>query len=259
VTDRVPHDAKTATQAEMRDLIASTPTDDASWFAYGNSVLTPQGLTDLLTPHISVDRRASIDRVLDSRTENVCIVLEGLVDYGNVSAVMRSAEGFGIQRVHAVDTADNYKRSKRTTQGADKWIDRYRWESTPECYQHLREDGYRIVAADVGESAESVWDVDLTNRCAVVLGNELEGLTNDARSMADEIVTVPMSGFTESFNISVAASIVLYEVMSQRRTAFGSSGDLSEEARARIRAVWYAKSVPNARAIVEHKTAGSTR
>lgn len=253
MAERTPHIAKTATPAEMRDLIASTPTDDPSWFEYGAKVLDPGSLTALLAPHLTDARQVAIETVLEQRTENVCVVLEGLVDYGNVSAVMRSAEAFGIQRVHTIDTAAKYKRSKRTTQGADKWLDRHRWESTQECLSKLADDGYRIVVADVSPDGTRLSDADLTARCALVFGNELEGLTDVARSHADETVSVPMMGFTESFNISVAASLFMYEAFDQRRRQHGSNGDLPPLVKDRIRAVWYAKSVPNARSVVEHK------
>jgi tRNA (guanosine-2'-O-)-methyltransferase len=257
MSDRTPHVAKTATQAEMRDLIASTPTDDPSWFQYADAVIEPNRLTDLLAPHVTDARREAIESVLDQRTENLCVVLEGLVDYGNVSAVMRSAEAFGVQRVHTIDTAAKYKRSKRTTQGADKWLDRHRWDATTECLSALADDGYRVILADVAEGATPLSETDLTGRCAIVFGNELEGLTEVARSMADEVVSVPMLGFTESFNISVAASLFLYEAVDQRQRHHGANGDLPSAVRDRIRAVWYAKSVPNSRSVVEHKLLAS--
>jgi tRNA (guanosine-2'-O-)-methyltransferase len=244
---------KTATAAEMRDLVAATRTDDDSWFTYGDRMLSANQLCDLLGPHISEPRKQTMERVLDDRTESVAVVVEGMVDLGNVSAVMRTADGFGIQRIHSIDTADKYKRSKRTTQGADKWVDRYRWESTEDCYEHLSDDGYRIVVADVGDGATPLSQADLTDRCALVFGNELDGLSHVARTGAESRVTIPMGGFTESFNISVAAAIVLYETWRQRTDRFGAMGDLSPEVRDRIRAVWYAKSVPNMRPVVEHK------
>ncbi len=246
-------ETKTATPAEMRNLVAATRTDDPTWFTYRSRSVTPEYLTAVLTPHISEQRRATIESVLDRRTENVAVVVEGMVDLGNVSAVMRTADGFGIQRIHSIDTAGTYKRSKRTTQGADKWIDRYRWTGSDDCYEALRNGGYRVIAADVADDASPVWETDLSGRSAIVFGNELEGLSEHSRSSADEIVTIPMGGFTESFNISVAAALVLYEVVRQREHKLGHHGDLSADARARIRAVWYAKSVPNGRAIVEHE------
>ncbi len=251
-------DRKTATAAEMRDLVAATRTDDPSWFTYGDRVVTPHELTALLEPHVSDARRQTMESVLDERTESVAVVVEGMVDLGNIAAVMRTADGFGIQRIHAIDTADKYKRSKRTTQGADKWVDRYRWESTEECFERLSYDGYRIVVADLGSDATPIADADLTDRCALVFGNELEGVSATARAGADDVVTIPMGGFTESFNISVAAAVMLYDTWRQRTERFGRMGDLPPDVRDRIRAVWYAKSVPNVRSVVEHKLSNPT-
>jgi len=249
-------ETKVATPREMRDMVAGTRTDDPSWFDYDAGTVSPDQLTELLAEHLSETRRAVIEAVLDSRTENVAVVVEGMVDVGNVSAILRTADGFGIQRVHAIDSAGKYKRSKRTTRGADKWVDRYRWESTEACFEHLRGDGYRIIAADVGHDAVPISEADLTDRCAVVFGNELDGLSASARNGADAVVTVPMEGFAESFNISVAAAVALYEVHRQRVARYGASGDLSSEARSRIRAVWYAKTVTNSKIVVEHKLSG---
>jgi len=173
-----------------------------------------------------------------------------MVDLGNVSAVMRSADGFGVQSIHAIDTANVYKRSRRTTRGTDKWLDRYRWDDPEACFAHLRGAGYSMVIAEPGDGTP-VYDVDLSHRIALVFGNELEGLSDVARRFADVTTTIPMLGFGESFNISVAASVILSEVVRQRTERFGTSGDLNEETTKRIRAVWYMKSVREARLFLE--------
>lgn len=236
---------------EMFELVHGRRTDDPEWFAFGDEVVDPDDVVSILASHISQARKTTIERVLAQRTDNLTVVVEGMVDLGNVSAVMRTAEGFGIQSVHAIDTADVYKRSRRTTRGTDKWIDRYRWDDITTCFEHLRAEGYRIVVADLGGEAEKVDETDLTQRTALVFGNELEGITPDARALADAAVTIPMSGFADSFNISVAASVVLYEAQQQRERRYGSSGDLSESDVERIRAVWYLKSVRASHLVVE--------
>ncbi len=237
-------------------MVAGRRTDDPWWFEYSTGTLSPDRLTALLSEHLSDARKRAMETVLDGRTQNVVIVVEGVVDVGNVSAILRTADGFGIQRVHVIDVAGKYKRSKRTTRGADKWVDRYRWETTEECFEYLRGDGYRIVAADVGEDTVAICEADLTDRCAIVFGNELDGLSEVARRDADALVTLPMAGFGESFNISVAAAIALYEIHQQRVARYGTSGDLPADEKARIRAVWYAKTVTNPGIVVEHKLSG---
>ena len=241
---------------EMFELVHGRRTDDPEWFRFGDAVVEPHDIVAILSPQMSQSRKATIERVLVDRTDNLTVVVEGMVDLGNVSAVMRTADGFGVQSVHAIDTADAYKRSRRTTRGTDKWIDRYRWADVRSCFDHLRSEGYRIVVADIADGARPIDQVDLTQRCAFVFGNELAGVTQRVRRMADNAVTIPMAGFADSFNISVAAAIALYEARRQRIDRFGRSGDLDGSDMERIRAVWYMKSVRESRLHIERALAG---
>lgn len=247
--------SKVATPADMRALVTGTRSDDPWWFSYDDQELEPADLTRILGPRITDARKARIEEVLTQRISSLVVVIEGMVDVGNVAAVMRTADGFGIQQFHTIDTAGDYKRSRRTTQGADKWIDRYRWETTPECYRHLHTDGYTIVATTLADDAIPYDAYDWTSPTAVVFGNELDGLTKEAVAGADVRVKIPMRGFTESFNISVAAAVTLSHAVRTRVEANGSAGDLDVAARDRLRAVWYAKSVPNVRSFVRHSLA----
>ena len=246
----MPH-PNAATPEEMRALIAGRRTDDPTWFAYGGEVVEPDRIVEILADHLTRRRRMEIEGVLDNRALNVAVVVDGMVDLGNVSAIMRSAEAFGIQKLHAIDTSDAFKRSRRTTRGADKWIDRYRWEDPESCLANLRGDGYQILLADASPDAVPLTEADLTDRVALVFGNERDGVSSSARRDADGSVRIPMDGFVESLNVSVAASIVLHEVHRQRVARYGRNGDLSSRDRDRIRAVWYLKSVRQSEAIVQ--------
>jgi len=244
-----------ASPEEMRALIAGRRTDDPSWFEYGGKTLEPHDIVRLLSEYVTERRKREIEGVLDSRTLNVAAVVDGMVDLGNVSAIMRSAEAFGVQAVHAIDTSDAFKRSRRTTRGADKWIDRYRWEQASACFDHLREGGYGILAAVANLDATPIDEADLTSRVAVVFGNERQGISSDAFRLVDGAIRIPMEGFVESLNVSVAASIVLHEIHRQRVAKYGRNGDLTPGLRDRIRAVWYLKSVRESEAIVYRSAA----
>ena len=104
-----------ATPQEMFDLVNGKRTDDEGWFRFGDVALRPEEITSFLADRVSDERRELFERVLDERTENVAVVVEGMVDLGNVGAVIRSADGFGVQTVHTIDTAGTYKRSRRTS------------------------------------------------------------------------------------------------------------------------------------------------
>ncbi len=132
---------------EMRRLLTRRTSRDPEWFTFGDRTLSPAEVTAILEPYATQERLAKIDEVLDRRTSSLTVVVEGMVDTGNVAAVLRTADGFGVQDFHAIDTARSYKHSKRTSQGAEKWIDRYRWRSPAECVAHLHESGFDVVAA----------------------------------------------------------------------------------------------------------------
>jgi len=248
--------ANAATPEEMRTLIAARRTDDPTWFEYGAVTLDAATIVEILEPHLTDRRRREIEAVLDRRTLNVAVVTDGMVDLGNVSAIMRSAEAFGVQTVHAIDTSNAFKRSRRTTRGADKWLDLYRWKDPHSCFDILSRGGFRVVLADASPDAVPLSEADLTERVALVFGNERDGVSEVTSSLVDGSVRIPMSGFVESLNVSVAASIVLHETHRQRVERHGRNGDMSSEERARIRAVWYLKSVRESEAIVKRSIHG---
>ena len=251
----MPNDPKLAA-TEMRRLSAARRTShDPWWFEIGGAKLTPDDVVSLLRPYLTDERVQRIEEVLDERTTSLAVVVEGMVDTGNIAAVMRTADGFGVQSFHAIDTAARYKHSRRTSQGAEKWLDRWRWESAAECAVHLRESGMRVLAADVSESALSIDDVDFSYPTALVFGNELEGLSGEMRALSDGIVTIPISGFVQSLSISVAAALCLDAARRDRIARRGHHGDLGADDRRRLRAVWYQKSVPNVRPLLERLVA----
>ncbi len=253
----VPH-PNAATPEEMRALVAGRRTDDPTWFEYGDETLDPAAVVEILVPHVTERRRDEIEGVLDGRTLDVTVVVDGMVDLGNVSAIMRTAEAFGIQTVHAIDTSAAFKRSRRTTRGADKWLDRYRWEDPGSCFDDLHRNGFRILLADASPDAIPLSKADLTGKVALVFGNERDGVAAGTSDIADGSIRIPMDGFVESLNVSVAAAIVLHEVHRQRVQRFGSNGDLPDEDRDRIRAVWYLKSVRESEAIVQRSLSSSS-
>lgn len=228
---------------------------DPSWFRYGESVLEPGEIVTILRPHLSADRIARIDDVLDDRTYNLAVVVDGMVDTGNVSAVMRSADAFGVQAFHAVDRAGSYKHSKRTAQGARKWVDRWVWREAGEAIEALREQDYRLVVADLDPDAKPVGEADLSRRSALIFGNEFAGVSDEFRAAADEVVAIGMSGFAQSLNISVAAAICLYEARRCRLERLGVHGDLRASDRERLQAVFTVKSVNHSRKIIERALA----
>lgn len=214
------------------------------------NLLPPATIVERLEPFLSEPRRARIKKVLEGRTNTVATVVEGLINVGNVSAVMRSAEALGFHRFHVVETAGRFKRSSRTSQGADKWLDIHRWPDADSCVQALRADGYRIVVTHLSDSAVPIDTIDFTQKTALVLGNEQSGVSQRMLALADTSCIIPMVGFSQSFNISVAAAVSLYHAYQDRVRRQGRQGDLSVEEQDALRAHYYRLSVRRAEALL---------
>ncbi|NNF05074.1 MAG: RNA methyltransferase [Rhodothermales bacterium] len=218
--------------------------------------VAPSEIIDALRPALSDERSERIETVLRGRTYAVATVVEGLANTGNVSAVMRTAEGLGFQSFHVVAGDAKPKHSRRTTQGAHKWLDVRHWDAPGACCDRLRSLGYRIIAARIADDAVPVSEVDFTIPSAVVFGNELNGLSDEMIDAADVSCMLPTPGFIQSFNISVAAAMTLYAAFRQRTQKLGSNGDLSEDEIMRLRADFYMRAATNARAFLRRAFAG---
>lgn len=200
-------------------------------------------ILDALEPLLTEERRARIDQVIAARTMAVTAVLDNLVDSHNVSAVLRSADAFGVQRVHVIQSTEPFQATSRISLGADRWVDVIRHATSAACVRALRERGHRIYVASM-EGAVPPEALAHEPRVAIVFGNEHSGVSQELRDLADGTYAIPMCGFVQSLNVSVAAAITLFAATR------GRPGDLTaDEARAlRARFVW--KSVPHAQAIL---------
>jgi len=234
----------------MDKLLANAASEaraiDFDTFTYAKKAWQPETLTAKLAPLLSEDRKKRIEAVLNGRTFNVATVVEGLVNIGNVSAVMRSAEGFGFQPFHIVNNGEDFKQSERISHGAEKWLSTWQWEEPIACTDFLRKQGYEVVATTLDEKATVLDELDFTKRKALVFGNEAEGVTARMQEQADRTCYIPMSGFTQSLNISVAAAVSLFKAYEQRIWQQGFHGDLTEKQERYLRALFYYKSVNKA-------------
>jgi tRNA (guanosine-2'-O-)-methyltransferase len=220
-------------------------------FRFGEHTLDASQLLELLGPMMTEERRATLRDVAATRSYEITTVCEGLYDRGNVSAVLRTAEGLGYPAVHIVDNQPDFKPANRVAQGADKWLDLWRYDAAEPCIERLRARGYRIVATHL-EASRPLADFDFTEPTALVFGNEHAGVSQAFLEAADARCIIPMPGFTQSFNISVAAAVSLYHAFCQRTERRGRNGDLDEERQRILEAVYALRSVPRAREVVRH-------
>ncbi len=178
-------------------------------------------LLDFLLEYITPERKAKFEKVLDQRTRHITLILEDIFQAQNASAVLRSCDLTGIQDVHIVENQYTYDINPDVVVGSTKWLDLHKYNqnsfNTIDAFDKLREKGYRIIATSPHESGYTPEDIPLDKPIALVFGTEKTGLSPEALSNADGYVRIPMVGFTESYNISVSAALLLYSITNRLR------------------------------------------
>ena len=180
-----------------------------------------KALTDYLDGFVSERRKGRLVEVLDERTNHLTVVLEDVYQSHNFSAVLRSADIFGIQNIHFIENRNKYKISEDVSMGSTQWLTLNRYQkfenNTRECITQLKNKGYRIVATSLNERSVTLDQLKVDKPIALIFGTELTGISEDVQDMADEFVYLPMFGFTESFNISVCAALCMHELSTKIR------------------------------------------
>ncbi|KAK9067199.1 hypothetical protein SSX86_014524 [Deinandra increscens subsp. villosa] len=239
-------------QTTVRDLIWRNSNDDVSSFMKmermtepqsnrrfpyldkfktGNTFLSSREVLDAVEPSLMELRKERFRNVVNNRTYSVCLVVEGLSDAGNVSAVFRSADALGFQSVHVVSSDSNkrYREHRHVSMGAEKWLDIELWDSAEKCFEVLKSRGYRIATTHVGMETVSIYDMDWSCPTAIVVGNEGRGISEEALKLSDMHCSIPMKGMVDSFNVSVASGILMHHAVCDRTTRLGGHGDLTSE------------------------------
>ncbi len=205
-------------------------------------------LLKYLEDYVTDNRKATFKEVLSNRTRHFTVVLENIFQPHNASAVVRSCDIFGIQDVYTIENSYLNKVSRKIAKGSQKWLDFHRFKSevsnTQECFSALKEKGYQIIATTPHNDSCYLSDFDISKKSAFVFGVEREGVSDFMMENADGYLKVPMVGFTESLNISVAAAIVLQDVTTRLRKS-ELDWKLTEQEQLEIYSEWIEKSIKN--------------
>jgi tRNA (guanosine-2'-O-)-methyltransferase len=159
---------------------------------------------------ITPERMKRLLDVLSKRQPDLTVVLERLKNPHNISAVLRTCDAVGIQYVHIIEESGAVAISKGVSRGSAQWLDISFYIDSKICIEKLKHQGFKIYVTAINPGAKDFREVDYTVPCSIVLGTELEGVSPQVVSMADECIVIPMVGFVHSFNVSVAAGIILY-------------------------------------------------
>ena len=168
---------------------------------------------------MTAERHARLDAVLARRQPDLTIYAENLHKPRNFSAMVRTCDAVGINEIHAYQDESGPRIHWNTPQGAEKWMRIKTHRDPRDACQHLKSNGFQLIAAHLGSATVDYREVDYTRPTAVVLGTELFGVSETTLSFVDEQIRIPMMGVTQSLNVSVACAVVLYEAQRQRERA----------------------------------------
>lgn len=164
-------------------------------------------------------RFLKISKVVSRRQNGLTIVIENVHDPHNVSAIFRTAEAVGIDKIYLIYNSNKFPKIGRlASASANKWIERFHFDNVDDCYKELRKLKFRIYSTYMKQQTKSLslYDLNLTKKTAIVIGNEHTGLSEEAVDKADGNFLIPMYGMVQSLNVSVAAAVCVYEALRQR-------------------------------------------
>ena len=202
-----------------------------------------------LSGYLTKNRRKLFDQVIRYRTRHITVVLEDIYQPHNASAVLRSADLTGVQDIHIIENRNKYEVNPEVAMGSSKWLNLIKYNqtenNTPAAYKALRKAGYRIVATTPHTRDRMLDEIPIEGKMALVFGTELKGLSETAIAEADEYLRIPMYGFTESYNISVSAALILFTLTEKMRKS-SVPWQLSEEEKLDILIEWAKRTVKRA-------------
>jgi tRNA (guanosine-2'-O-)-methyltransferase len=190
---------------------------------------------------ITPNKVGLFEKIAPQRSRHLVVGLENIQQDHNASAIMRTMDCLGFQELHLIEKNNNYQFQRDIALGAARWLDVMQHQQEPEpvldSIAHLRQKGYRIVATSPHIKASTPQNIDLTQPIALFFGAEKHGISEELSANADAFLHIPMHGFTESFNLSVSAALVL-SAMRTRLEASSMNWLLSPEAQTELKISW---------------------
>ncbi|WKS96005.1 TrmH family RNA methyltransferase [Riemerella columbina] len=207
---------------------------------------------EYMSAFITPERLEKINHYAEGSSDFILPVLEDVYQYRNAAAIIRSVEACGFHKVVALEQENLFEPNLSVTKGADTWVEVEKMPRNKTSLEQIRQRGYKIVAVSPERDAIMLPDYELKEPIALVFGTEWEGASDELLEMADETLAIPMYGFTNSFNVSVAAAICMYE-LKQKLLKSTLNYRLSEEKKWALKIRWATNSARSGAAILKQK------
>ncbi|MBN1143744.1 MAG: 23S rRNA (guanosine(2251)-2'-O)-methyltransferase RlmB [Bacteroidales bacterium] len=183
------------------------------------TVKNHQGIIALISEIEYTELEKLVPMLFEQGKTPTVVILDGITDVRNMGAIARSAEcaGFHAMVIPSKGSAQINSDAIKTSAGALNSLPVCRVNDLPDTVRFLHESGFQIVAA-TEKAADTIYQSDLKQPTAIIMGAEDTGIDARLLKMADQLVRIPMSGSIQSLNVSAAATVVFFELVRQRGT-----------------------------------------
>ncbi len=200
----------------------------------------------ILKEHLTAKRFNRFLKVIKNRTDQFRVVFQDIHHPHNIAAMLRTCEAFGIQNTHII-SKERIHLTNNITRGAHNWLTISYDVNAKTCLSSIKEKGFKIVYASP-EANKKLDELNFEKKIAFVMGNELEGISNDVKEIADVSFKIPMRGFVESLNVSVCLGIILQTAKTLQKK---SPTPIDENTKDLLLYKWCARSINSYQDILE--------
>lgn len=171
---------------------------------------TPQGILAVISA-----RHCSLEEIIEDN--NFLVLLDSIQDPGNMGTIIRTADATGATGILVSKGCVDVYNPKvlRSTMGSIFHVPICMCENTVETVNMLKSQGVKVYAAHLNGKL-NYFEPDMKNNITLIVGNEANGISDEVAASANELVKIPMPGRSESLNASIAAGLLMYEVVRQR-------------------------------------------
>ena len=202
-----------------------------------------------LQQFLTDERLEKINHFAPESSDFVLPVIEDVFQFRNAAAIVRSVEACGFHKIIAMESDHEFNPNLRVTKGAETWVEVEKLPHNLDSLREIKNRGYKILAVSPENNATMLSDYDLKEPVALVFGTEAAGVSEEILDFADETLAIPMYGFTQSFNVSVAAAICVYE-LKQKLLRSNLDYKLSEEKLWEMKVRWAMNSIKSGEQIL---------
>jgi 23S rRNA (guanosine2251-2'-O)-methyltransferase len=177
--------------------------------------LAGRGVHNGVVAEVSEGKYADFDAILAREETTFVVILDSITDPQNFGAILRVADGFGVDVVVIPEheSVGLTPIAVKASAGASQWVKVAQVTNLARTIEALQKAGYWVYAA--AEGGDAPQEIDFKGKVALVLGNEGKGIRRNVLEHCDRVVTIPMRGHVESFNVATAAAVLCYEVARQ--------------------------------------------